>query len=163
MLKVNLAGHTGTTTADASGRWTLLLPALSAGGPFALTIRGKKEVAVKDVMIGEVWLASGQSNMTFGLGGADSAETEVPRADYPQIRLFTVPQKIALSPQDTHWPLIGRSAHPIARRNFPRSGTFSRVMSIRVWEFPSASWKAPGLEPRFSNGSLPKLCAPIPP
>ena len=60
-------------------------------------------------MIGEVWIASGQSNMTFSLDSAEGAATEVPKADYPQIRLFTVPRKIALSPQEdtlpAHWQI----------------------------------------------------------
>jgi hypothetical protein len=106
-LAVDLAGHAETTKADASGRWSLLLPALAAGGPFTLTVRGYKQIVIKDVMIGEVWVASGQSNMTFALSDADGAAVEVPGADYPQIRLFTVPQKIALSPQENtlaaHW------------------------------------------------------------
>ena len=123
-LKVDLAGHTGTTTADTTGRWNLLLPAMPAGGPFTLAVRGNKEVVIKDVMIGEVWLASGQSNMTFGLAGADGAETEVPRADYPQIRLFTVPQKIALSPQDNtlaaHWEICT----PDSAKGFSAVGYF---------------------------------------
>src|SRR5882762_4705108 len=106
-VAVDLAGHTETTAADAGGRWSLLLPALAAGGPFTLTVHGNKQIVIKDVMIGEVWVASGQSNMTFGLNDADGAALEVPRADYPQIRLFTVPQKIALSPQENtlsaHW------------------------------------------------------------
>jgi sialate O-acetylesterase len=123
-LKVELAGHTGTTTADGSGRWSLLLPALSAGGPFTLTIRGNKEVVIKDVMIGEVWLASGQSNMTFGLAGADGAETEVPRADYPQIRLFTVPQRIALSPQGNTLPAHWQVCTPDSAKDFSAVGYF---------------------------------------
>jgi sialate O-acetylesterase len=82
---------------------------LSVGGPFTLTVQGKKQVAIKDVMIGEVWIASGQSNMTFSLDSAEGAATEVPKADYPQIRLFTVPRKIALSEQEdtlpAHWQI----------------------------------------------------------
>ncbi len=106
---VSLAGHAATTTADARHRWSVRLPALSAGGPFTLTIQGNRKIEIKDVMIGEVWIASGQSNMTFGLEGAEGAATEVLKADYPQIRLFTVPRKIALSPQEdtlpAHWKI----------------------------------------------------------
>src|SRR5580704_3405273 len=90
-VAVSLAGHTATANGDAHGDWSVRLPALSAGGPFILVIRGKKEIAIKDVMIGEVWIASGQSNMTFSLDGSQGAATEVPNANYPQIRLFTVP------------------------------------------------------------------------
>jgi sialate O-acetylesterase len=108
-VAVSLAGHTATANGDAHGDWSVRLPALSAGGPFILVIRGKKEIAIKDVMIGEVWIASGQSNMTFSLDGSQGAATEVPNANYPQIRLFTVPKKIALAPQPNtlaaHWEI----------------------------------------------------------
>jgi sialate O-acetylesterase len=106
-VAVSLAGHTATTTTDDHNHWSIHLPALPAGGPFTLTVQGRKQIVIKDVMVGEVWIASGQSNMTFALDGAEGAATEVPRADYPQIRLFTVPRKIALSPQEdtlpAHW------------------------------------------------------------
>ncbi len=108
-VSVSLAGRVATATTDASSHWSIRLPALSAGGPFTLTVQGKKQIVIKDVMIGEVWIASGQSNMTFSLDSAEGAATEVPKADYPQIRLFTVPRKIALSPQEdtlpAHWQI----------------------------------------------------------
>jgi len=108
-ITVRLAADSAAAAADATGRWLLHLPALAAGGPFTLSVRGRKEIIIRDVMIGEVWLASGQSNMTFPLSGAEGAETEVPHANYPQIRLFTVPRKIALRPQENtraaHWEI----------------------------------------------------------
>ena len=99
-IAVSIEDLSGIATADSAGRWSARLPALSAGGPFTLTVRGKKEIVFRDVMIGEVWIASGQSNMAFQLSGADGAAVEVPKADYAQIRLFTVPRKIALAPQE---------------------------------------------------------------
>jgi len=108
-LTVSLAGRDATSTADAQGAWSVRLPALSAGGPFTLTIQGNKQVTIKDVMIGEVWIASGQSNMTYSLSGSAGAAEEVPQANYPQVRLFTIPRRIAVTPQqDTlpaHWEL----------------------------------------------------------
>ena len=108
-ITVTFAERSAVANADVRGDWSVHFPALSAGGPFVLTVRGKKEVTIKDVMIGEVWIASGQSNMTFSLDGTENAAVEVPKADYPQIRLFTVPRKIALSPQantlPAHWEI----------------------------------------------------------
>lgn len=108
-IVVTLVGNSASATTDAHGSWSVNLPALPAGGPFILTVRGHKEVTIKDVMIGEVWIASGQSNMTFSLDGAQGAADEVPKANYPHIRLFNVPKKIALSPQDdtvpSHWQI----------------------------------------------------------
>lgn len=117
-ITVSLAGHTATATTDAAHRWSIRLPALSAGGPFTLTIQGNKRIEIKDVMIGEVWIASGQSNMTFSLGGAEGAATEVPKANYPQIRLFTVPRKIALSPQENTLPAAWKICTPDNAKGF---------------------------------------------
>ena len=117
-IAVNITGHAATTTADVSGRWSILLPALPAGGPFTLTARGNREIVFKDVMIGEVWVASGQSNMAFALSGAEGAAIEVPKADYPQIRLFTVPKKIALSPQENTLPAGWQICTPDTAKNF---------------------------------------------
>jgi sialate O-acetylesterase len=121
-VNVSLAGRTSSATADSLGDWSVLLPSMNAGGPFTLTIRGKKEVTIKDVMIGEVWIASGQSNMSFSLEGVENGATEVSKAYYPQIRLFTVPKKIALTPQSNtlpaHWdictPEIAKSFSAVA-------------------------------------------------
>jgi len=87
------------TVADTDGRWELTLPPMSAGGPFVLTVEGKKTIELKDVMIGEVWVASGQSNMTYAVSGATGAAEEIPKADRPEIRLFTVPGRVAVTPQ----------------------------------------------------------------
>ena len=109
VVNVTLAGHTSSATADGLGDWSVLLPSMNAGGPFTLIIHGKQEVTIKDVMIGEVWIASGQSNMSFSLDGVENATIEVSKANYPQIRLFTVPKKIALTPQSNtlpaHWDI----------------------------------------------------------
>ena len=64
-ITVELAGKMSGTEADVHGNWSVELPSMRAGGPFNLHIHGKKDVVLKDVMIGEVWIASGQSNMTF--------------------------------------------------------------------------------------------------
>ena len=99
-ITVNLGPNARETVATAEGRWDVSLPAMHAGGPFTLIVRGTKIVEVKDVLLGEVWIASGQSNMTYALGGAAGATEEVPAANYPQMRFFTVPKKIALAPQE---------------------------------------------------------------
>ncbi|MGO9085027.1 MAG: sialate O-acetylesterase [Candidatus Sulfotelmatobacter sp.] len=117
-VAVTLAGHGTSATADAHGGWSVHLPALSAGGPFTLTVRGKKEIVIKDVMIGEVWIASGQSNMTFSLDGAEGGAEEVAKANYAQIRLFTVPRKIALSPRENTLPAHWQICTPDTAKSF---------------------------------------------
>ncbi|MGH9528512.1 MAG: sialate O-acetylesterase [Terriglobales bacterium] len=117
-IAVSIAGRSGTATTDATGRWSVQLPGLPAGGPFTLTIQGNKKVELKDVMIGEVWVASGQSNMTFALSSADGAENEVPKANYSQIRFFTVPKRISLTPQESTQRAGWQICTPDTAKNF---------------------------------------------
>lgn len=107
-IKVDLGGTIRSVVAGNDQRWKVALPAMPAGGPFLLTIEGKKTVSIKDLMVGEVWVLSGQSNMTLALSGAAHADSEIPAANYPLIRLFTVPQKSSLQPQNNvtaHWKI----------------------------------------------------------
>src|SRR5215831_7767130 len=108
-VKVELAGHTAYQVADKAGHWTMWLPSMQAGGPFTLKITSKKSILLRDVTIGEVWVASGQSNMAFALRDATGSEQEIPSANYPEIRFFAVPQRIATKRQndtlDASWEL----------------------------------------------------------
>ncbi len=96
-IEVSLAGKQAKTTADAKGEWSVKLPPLPAGGPFELTVAGKQTIQLKDILIGEVWLCSGQSNMDFTVAktekrsyaGTHDAEKEIAEAKFPQIRMFT--------------------------------------------------------------------------
>jgi sialate O-acetylesterase len=98
-ISVSFAGNTKEANADSQGHWKVHLPSMQAGGPFILRVQGKKTVEFKDVLIGEVWVASGQSNMTYAMSGATGAAEEIPKAAYKKIRFFTVPQKISLTPE----------------------------------------------------------------
>jgi sialate O-acetylesterase len=98
-ISVSLGASSGQATTDPDGHWRVILPAMRAGGPFALMVRGKKTIVFRDVMLGEVWVASGQSNMTYALSGVTGGDKEISYATYPGIRFFTVPKKIAVEPQ----------------------------------------------------------------
>jgi len=115
---VTLAGSSGSVAADSAGRWSVRLHALPAGGPFVLKISGKKTIVFKDVMIGEVWIASGQSNMTFSLADSASAEQELPKASYPNIRLLTVPRRESLEPQSDTFPASWQVCAPETAKEF---------------------------------------------
>lgn len=80
-----------TTTADKTGAWRVTLPALPVGGPVTLTVTGNNKVVCENVLLGEVWLCSGQSNMQFSVRGTIHADREIAAADHPQIRLLSVP------------------------------------------------------------------------
>ncbi|HDZ68980.1 MAG TPA: sialate O-acetylesterase, partial [Phycisphaerales bacterium] len=87
------------TTADKNGKWMVKIQTPKAGGPYELTIKGKNEITLDNVLVGEVWVCSGQSNMQFILRSTRDKK-EIKAADYPEIRLFTVKQAIADEPQD---------------------------------------------------------------
>ena len=86
------------TTKD--GKWSLKFPAMEYGGPHKMTVTGKNTVTFENIMIGEVWVCSGQSNMEFHLITAKNGEAEIAASDYPDIRLFTVKKRISQNPQD---------------------------------------------------------------
>ncbi len=92
-------GATAAGKADAEGRWKVALGPFKAGGPFELTIAGKNTVVVKDVMVGEVWVCSGQSNMEMTVGNSQNAVAEIAASADPAIRMFTVQKQVALQPQ----------------------------------------------------------------
>ena len=98
-IEVSLAGISQKTTATSEGQWSVSLPRLSAGGPFILEIRGNKTLRFKDVMIGEVWVASGQSNMAYTLSGAANAAEEIAKANDADLRFLAVPKKVAIETQ----------------------------------------------------------------
>ena len=99
-ITVGLDATTRDTITSMEGNWRVSLPAMHAGGPFTLAVRGKKTLLlVKDVLLGEVWIASGQSNMTYALSGAMRGAEESSRALDSHLRFFSVPKKIALTPQ----------------------------------------------------------------
>lgn len=86
------------TTANAAGRWRVTLPAQRAAAtPVELVAEGKNRMLVRDVLVGEVWLCSGQSNMAFRLGMAATAKEDIAAADFPQIRQL----KVAPNPRTT--------------------------------------------------------------
>jgi len=103
-IEVFLDGASGKTVATAESHWSVSLPPHAAGGPFVLEVRGKTTLRFKDVMIGEVWVASGQSNMTYALADAAGGTQEVLKARDPELRFFTVPRKIALESQTDTLP-----------------------------------------------------------
>jgi sialate O-acetylesterase len=74
------------------GKWVAMLKPLKAGGPFTLTINGKNKIEFKNVLVGEVWICGGQSNMEWRLRQTTNAEADMAAANYPKIRLFTVPR-----------------------------------------------------------------------
>lgn len=97
-LSAAAAPVTAETTADADGKWTAKLPKQTAGTGFTLTIKGKNRVELKNAAVGEVWIASGQSNMEWPIDQAWDAEKFKAAAKNPSLRLFTVQKRTATAP-----------------------------------------------------------------
>jgi sialate O-acetylesterase len=92
-VTVKLGTITADTNAGADGRWSVKLRGQTPGMAGDMTITGKNTLTVKDVAVGEVWLASGQSNMEWTLAKSANAEKELAAANFPGIRVFTVARK----------------------------------------------------------------------
>lgn len=99
-VSVSMGDNQATATADAGGRWKVELKAMPAGGPHELVVRGTNTVRFEDVLIGEVWVGSGQSNMAWSVSKSADAKKEIASADFPRIRLLSVPQKLAGEPSE---------------------------------------------------------------
>ena len=98
-VTVAFQGQTVSTQA-ADGKWSVRLAPLTAGGPAEMTISGENTVTVKNVLVGEVWVCSGQSNMAMTVNRTENAQEVVAQSANPKIRLFTVPRAGADEPQE---------------------------------------------------------------
>jgi sialate O-acetylesterase len=101
-IEVSFNGKIKKTSADkTSGKWLVTLDAQEAGGPFEMAIKTKgSTLKLSDILMGDVWVCSGQSNMEWSLKSADNAATEIPLADFPMIRHFEVPREVSFELQD---------------------------------------------------------------
>ena len=106
-VTVALGGQTKTATAAADGKWLVRFDALQTGDPLQLLAKGKtNSVTVSDVLVGEVWLCSGQSNMEMSVWGVANKEAEIAAANHPKIRMYFIDHVPAKEPQaqrNGHW------------------------------------------------------------
>lgn len=125
-VALTMAGQSATATADRSGRWSARLSALPAGGPYRLDVRGKGSATVTadDVMVGDVWLCSGQSNMEYPLSRALNGPGEVEASSDSKLRLMTVTQRATIERQplgeDVRWEV----SEPKSAAEFSAACTF---------------------------------------
>ncbi len=97
-VTVELAGQKKSATADAGGKWRVTLDALKAGGPLTMTVKGRNAITIQDVLVGEVWVGSGQSNMAGSVRGfsvTDPVLAEAAKQTYPKIRFLRAGAKWA--------------------------------------------------------------------
>ncbi len=99
-IRVSMNHKWAETVAGEDGRWLVRLGPFKPGGPYTMTVKGDNEIVIKNVLVGEVWVASGQSNMQMAVASVRNAKQEIAAANYPKIRLFTVPRHPSLKPEE---------------------------------------------------------------
>jgi sialate O-acetylesterase len=98
-VSVTLAGKTTMAVAGADGRWSLRCPAISKFGPVEVVVAGKNTITLKNAVVGDVWICSGQSNMQWRVSESTGSKEEVASAKLPSLRLFQIERQTALEPQ----------------------------------------------------------------
>jgi sialate O-acetylesterase len=126
-VTVTFRGETEQAAADSLGRWSLYLRPGAAGGPFELSVQGGNAITLKDVLVGDVWIASGQSNMEFPMAegmnrGVNNEKEEIAAANYPRIRLLDIEPRSFDSPQQDV-----AIRHPWSQCSPATAATFSAV------------------------------------
>ncbi|MBC8011100.1 MAG: sialate O-acetylesterase [Burkholderiales bacterium] len=158
-VAVSFAGQTLTTTADAAGDWRVTLAPLAISAkPATLTLRGTNTLVLNDVLVGEVWLCAGQSNMELTLAKADNAEAELAAARFPLIRQLRIGYKVSNIPLRTaggKWI----AASPETAGKFTAVGYFfARELNQKLGGVPvgliNASWGGTSIEPWMSPAAL---------
>jgi len=169
-VSVRFRAATATVTAEKDGQWRLAVKTGEAGGPFELTVTGANTLVVKNILVGEVWIGSGQSNMNMALldgrGGVLNWEKEVAQADLPAVRLLQMPNG-----RDRHEPKfegIWTTCTPETARHFSAIlYFFARRLSAEL-HVPvgviNASVGGSAITPWIPGGDLHKRCiAPLVP
>lgn len=144
--KVTIKFHDQTkkTVADKAGKWSVKLDAEKAGGPYTLTVNGKNSVTLTNILVGEVWICSGQSNMEWPVRMASNAAQEIAEANYPQIRHIKIPNVVASTPQADFASGDWKVCSPETSGDFTAVGYFFAVKLAKELNVPvgliNTSW-----------------------
>ncbi|MFN3945822.1 MAG: sialate O-acetylesterase [Allosphingosinicella sp.] len=146
-LTVSLSGAVREVRADQAGRWRAELPAMPGGGPLRLTVAGRdgRGAQAADILIGDVWLCSGQSNMEWPVRGALNADAELASASDEGMRILTVPQRTSLAPEEAFGEAVAwQTVSPETVRDFSAACYFMARDLRRREQVPvgviDASW-----------------------
>jgi len=159
-ISVQFNNKTVKTTTGKDGKWAVQLPSMKAGGPYIMNITGNNQVVLRDVLVGDVWLCAGQSNMVHQMGIHDVLyEADIAKADYPQIRHFWVPNVTNMqAPQDDLPNGFWKAATPTNVRDFSAVAYFFAKKIYEKYHVPigliNASWGGTPIEAWMSEESL---------
>jgi sialate O-acetylesterase len=130
-VTVSFEGTTATAKAGADGLWEAAIGPFEAGGPYVLSVTGPQSATFSNVMVGDVWLCGGQSNMEFGVGAAMNGQAELAAANNPSIRMYRIPDTQAGTPQSV--PNIAANTRPDLIMGSWLSATPANVKSEGDW------------------------------
>jgi sialate O-acetylesterase len=115
-IAITFLNETVEVKADRKGHWTAELKPAEAGGPYELVIKGENEITLSNILVGDVWICSGQSNMQWPLSTTNGAEAAIKNSTNPTIRLFTVERNTSTVPLDDceseGWMICGPETVP---------------------------------------------------
>lgn len=159
-IKIGFNKKDFKTKADADGKWNLFLPAMKAGGPYTMNIDASNHIALKDILIGDVWICSGQSNMVHQMALHSVVyANEIANANYPQIRHFWVPNITSLQGPQNDLPVGNwKSADPQNVLDFSAVAYFFAKALYEKYHVPigliNASWGGVPIEAMMSEDAL---------
>lgn len=161
-VAVEFAGTTTVTQAGNDGKWMLRLPVMKAGGPFEMKVSaGGTAITFHNVMTGEVWIASGQSNMQFTLSNTTNDQAVLQQADNPYIRMFTVQQETGMAPLSDVVPSAWRVCNPATAGYFSAVGYYFAKSIFEARYVPvgivNSSWGGSAAEAWTSAETLTNL------
>ncbi len=160
-VSVQAGARVKETKAAGDGKWSVTLDPLKSGEELTLSIQGGSgaPVTISDVLVGEVWLCSGQSNMALPVAKAKDAAAEIAAANWPKIRMFQNKKWVVCSPQTAGTfsavaYYFGRDIHqktgaPVGLLNMSSGGT-----PIELWTSPEAQKAVTALQPLFAKGDV---------
>lgn len=154
-ITVRFHNQIQSTEADAAGKWSLHLNKEKAGGPYQLKIIGSKSIQINNVLVGEVWLCGGQSNMEWSVGQSDNATNEIASAKYSKIRQIKIPKEINSVPNSESTSGAWSVCSPTTVSNFTAVGYFFAKKLYEKLQVPigliNTSWGGTNIETWISR------------
>ena len=135
-VSVSIAAQNHKTKAGADGSWSVMLDPLDVGDPLTLTVKGKNEIKFGDVLVGEVWICSGQSNMQWSVNSSNDADLERATAKHPKLRMINFPQIGVQEPIWTHPNSQWQTCTPETVGNWSAVGYFFGRQLQRTLDVP---------------------------
>lgn len=135
-VTVSIDKQTQKATAEADGTWSVMLDPLPVGGPYEMTVKGKNELKVTDILVGEVWICSGQSNMQWNVKQSTDPDLEKLSAKFPKIRMINFPQTGSQEPIWSHDDRKWMVCSPETVESFSAVGYFFARQLNRTLDVP---------------------------